>query len=174
LVDKLDGMDEKQDVYIGLGSNIGDRKKNLDLAIYELEKAFSCKAKCSKVFQTEAWGFVTKDLFLNCCVIIQTDFPPEQVLSVTQSIEKKLGRVKKSKNNSYESRVIDLDILYYGELILNSENLIIPHPLIYDRIFVITTIVDVNPAFIDPVKNMCISQLLNTCNDEKSVLLYEQ
>lgn len=166
-------MKEKHEVVIGLGSNIGDRKQNLELAIAEMEKVFECTAKCSRFYQSEAWGFDTNDLFLNCCIIITTHFSPKEVLNETQSIELKLGRVKKSKNNVYESRVIDLDILYFGNLILETETLIIPHPLIYDRAFVVRPLADVRPLYIDPVKRVSILDILAACNDETKVLLYE-
>lgn len=165
-------MKERKEVILSLGSNIGDRAKNLKNAILEIEKVFKCEVKSSSFYQTEAWGFDTNELFLNCCVCFDTNFSPNEVLNLTQTIELKLGRVKKSKNNTYESRVIDLDILYFEDLVLKSKNLTIPHPLLYDRLFVIKPLVEVRPLFVDPVKNRTIEQLLIECNDQNNVILY--
>lgn len=165
-------MKERHEVVIGLGSNIEDRKGYLDAAISELEKVFSSEVISSKIYESEAWGFKSENKFLNCCVILKTDLSPEAVLIETKAIEKRLGRVKKSKNGAYQSRVIDIDILYMEDLILKSQNLTIPHPLLYDRSFVVTPLADVCPSFIDPVKKVSILELLALCNDENEAILY--
>lgn len=173
LADRLFKMREKKELIIGLGSNLGDRKQNLEIAILELEEVFKIKAKISPFYQSESWGFDTNELFLNCCIIISSDLSPKEILKQTQSIELKLGRVKKSKNFNYESRVIDIDILYFGDVVLKSENLTIPHPLIYTRSFVLKPLADVCPRFVDPLNGCSIGQLLAVCNDESKVILYE-
>lgn len=167
-------MKEMEEVVIGLGSNMGDRMTNIKRAISELENRFSTSSKCSPIYESEAWGFDSNDSFLNCCLVLKTKLSPEKVLAETQDVESKLGRVKKSKNNCYESRVIDIDILYYGNHVLNDENLIIPHPLIYDRRFVIEPLAMVCPEWVDPVKKRTVSQLLESCNDKNRVLLYSK
>lgn len=165
-------MKKKHDVVIGLGSNIGDRKEYLELAILEVENFLDSEAICSKIYQSKAWGFQSEDQFLNCCISLKTDLSPEEVLKGTKAIEKILGRVKKSKKNIYQSRVIDLDILYFDDVVLAHENLTIPHPLIYDRMFVIRPLADILPRFIDPVKKVSIMELLAQCNDENEAVLY--
>ncbi|WP_107039691.1 2-amino-4-hydroxy-6-hydroxymethyldihydropteridine diphosphokinase [Brumimicrobium mesophilum] len=160
-------------VVLSIGSNIGDRKNNLREAILELERVFDCNVKSSSIYQTEPWGFDSNNLFLNCCVSFSTNLAPHRVLELTQLIELKLGRVKKSKNNFYESRVIDLDILYYNDLILDTERLKIPHPLIYDRLFVVKPLAELLPVFIDPLKGVTTKHLLMICNVENKVVLYE-
>lgn len=167
-------MKGMQEVVLGLGSNVGKREANLEVAIAELEIKLRNKAKRSPIYESEPWGFESNDSFLNCCLIIKTNLPPEELLRVTQGVEMKLGRVKKSKNNIYESRAIDIDILYYGDLIYKSKDLIIPHPLIYDRCFVVRPLSDICPEWIDPVKGKSILQLLERLNDEKSVILYHK
>lgn len=165
-------MKEQNEVILSLGSNIGDRKENLEQAIAEIEQMFNSHVECSPTYQSEAWGFEANELFLNCCAVFKTDLSPNEVLNLTQSIELKLGRVKKSKNNNYESRLIDLDILYFNSQILKSEKLTIPHPLIYFRMFVVKPLSDIRPLFVDPIKNMTIQQLLIDCNDDNRVILY--
>ena len=103
---------------------------------------------------------------------MRTDLSPGQVLKGTKAIEKKLGRVKKSKKNSYESRIIDIDILYFDDVILRLENLSIPHPLIYDRMFVIKPLADILPGFNDPVKNLSIMELTDLCDDKNEVIFF--
>jgi 2-amino-4-hydroxy-6-hydroxymethyldihydropteridine diphosphokinase len=98
---------------------------------------------------------------------------PIEILNVTQVIEKSLGRVKKSKKNKYQSRVIDIDILYVGALVVQSQNLTIPHPLLYARGFVLVPLVELCPELIDPVKNESITQIFEQCNDENKVILYK-
>ncbi len=166
-------MKEKQEVVIGLGSNMGDRKRFLELAITEMEKVFNSKAIRSPIYESAAWGFQSDYQFLNCCIVLTTDLAPEDVLEETKLIEKKLGRVNKSKNFVYESRVVDLDILYFGDKVLVSNNLTIPHPLMYDRMFVIRPLADICPGLIDPVKKVTILELLSLCNDLNEPLLYE-
>src|SRR5690554_2256136 len=165
-------MKERHEVIIGLGSDIADRSNYLDLAIEELERVFDSKVISSKKYESEAWGFKSENKFLNCCIILQTYLSPEAVLIEIKAIEKRLGRVKKSKNGAYQSRVIDIDILYMDDLILESQNLTIPHPLIYDRSFVLRPLADVCPSFIDPVKKVSVLELLALCNDENEVILY--
>jgi len=172
LVDKSHRMKKKHDVVIGLGSNIGNRLEYLELAISEVEKLLNSKAICSEIYQSKAWGFQSEDKFLNCCISLKTDLSPEEVLKGTKTIEKNLGRVKKSKKNIYQSRVIDIDILYFDDVVLSHENLTIPHPLIQDRMFVVRPLADIIPAFIDPVKKESIMELLVHCNDENEVILY--
>ncbi|PWH85743.1 2-amino-4-hydroxy-6-hydroxymethyldihydropteridine diphosphokinase [Brumimicrobium oceani] len=165
-------MKEKKEVILGLGSNIGNRKEYIEKAISELAKVFKSEVIRSSIFESEAWGFETVNKFLNCCVVIETNLSPEAVLLETKAIEKGLGRVKKSKNGEYQSRVIDIDILYMGGMILESENLSIPHPLIYHRSFVIRPLAEIRPAFVDPVKRATVIDLLKACNDKNDPVLY--
>ncbi|RFC55372.1 2-amino-4-hydroxy-6-hydroxymethyldihydropteridine diphosphokinase [Brumimicrobium aurantiacum] len=161
------------EVILGLGSNLGDKKSNIENAVYAIETAFDCESKSSRLFRSKAWGFNSDSYFLNSCISIKTSLSPFEVLSITKSIEKQIGRVKKSKNNTYESRVIDIDILYYGDKQITHSELTIPHPHISSRAFVITTIKDLNPEFMDPVNNQSIERMLSVCNDKSSVILYE-
>lgn len=167
-------MKKEKLVVLSLGSNIGDRELNLQNAISELELIFETKVEKSPIYQSEAWGFETNNLFLNCCVSLKTNFAPKKVLKLTQSIELKLGRVKKVKNNLYESRIIDLDILYYDDIVLNTDNLKIPHPLLSRRAFVLKPLGDIVPGLIDPVIGRSVKQLLMDCNDQNEVILYNQ
>ena len=166
-------MKEKRKVILSLGSNIPDRKQYLEKAIVELEKVFETQVVRSRIYETAPWGFESEVPFLNCCVSFYSSCIPTDLLFVTKRIEKDLGRVKKSQKNEYQSRVIDIDILYVGELIVRTDELTLPHPQLYDRSFVLTPLIEICPAFVDPVKKQNITAILESCNDKNSVILYE-
>jgi len=167
-------MSKKENVILSLGSNIGNRKKFIEDAIIEIENIFQSEVRKSSFYETEPWGFDAEVSFLNCCISFFSSCNPKEILKATQKIEIELGRVKKSKNSNYQPRVIDIDILYVGQLKVNEEDLTIPHPLIYDRSFVLTPLVELYPHLIDPVKKASVSQLFEQCNDDNKVILYEK
>src|SRR5690554_4018541 len=108
-------MKENRRVVLSLGSNIENRQGFLETAIKELESVFNSKISQSQIYETAPWGFESDVPFLNCCVSFYSSCNPKEVLLATKKIEKDLGRVKKSQINEYESRVIDIDILYVGD-----------------------------------------------------------
>lgn len=123
-------------IYLGLGSNIGNRKRNMRDAIQYLESIVGTLVRQSDLFETEPWGFDSPNLFINMCVCMETPLSPRQLLEATQSIEKKMGRTSKSEAGEYADRIIDIDILIYDDLVINDGDLIIPHPLMHERDFV--------------------------------------
>lgn len=123
-------------IYLGLGSNIGNRKRNMRDAIQYLESIVGTLVRQSDLFETEPWGFDSPNLFINMCVCMETPLSPRQLLEATQSIEKKMGRTSKSKAGEYADRIIDIDILIYDDLEINDGDLIIPHSLMHERDFV--------------------------------------
>jgi 2-amino-4-hydroxy-6-hydroxymethyldihydropteridine diphosphokinase len=121
--------------YIGIGSNLGDRKKYIERAIEELKKSGRIDVKrVSSVYETEPMGDVAQGKFLNGVIEADTDFSPHELLSELNSIENGLGRKRIAKNGP---RTIDLDILYYGSQAINEKDLVIPHPKIEEREFVL-------------------------------------
>lgn len=162
------------DVVLSLGSNLGNREENIDFAVQQLENYFNTEVSSSSIYETQPWGFETENLFLNSCVVFKTSESPETILKVLKEIEIEMGRVKKSQKNEYFSRVIDLDILYVGNQIINTSELVVPHPLLYERSFVLVPLLELLPNFIDPVKKQKISVLKSYLNDHKDVILYRQ
>lgn len=146
-----------------LGSNLGVKKTNLQKAIKELNTMVDKVVKQSKVYATDAWGNTEQEPFLNICVVIETSKTPEEVLMRTLMVEKKLGRVRTAKQ--YEPRIIDIDILFYDDLINNSHQLTIPHEHIADRRFTLTPLAELMPDFIHPVHKKTILDLWNECTD---------
>lgn len=123
-------------IYLGLGSNIGNRKRNMRDAIQYLESIVGTLVRQSDLFETEPWGFDSPNLFINMCVCMETPLSPRQLLEATQSIEKQMGRTSKSEAGEYADRIIDIDILIYDDLKISDGDLIIPHPLMHERDFV--------------------------------------
>lgn len=125
-------------VYLGLGSNIGNRKRNMREAVEYMESMVGTVTRQSALYETEPWGFESPNLFINMCVCVETPLAPRQLLEATQEIEKRMGRVGKSVNHEYQDRIIDIDILLYDDMTVDEPDLKIPHPLMKEREFVMT------------------------------------
>ncbi|XWV21240.1 MAG: 2-amino-4-hydroxy-6-hydroxymethyldihydropteridine diphosphokinase [Prevotella sp.] len=125
-------------VYLGLGSNIGNRKRNMREAVEYMESMVGTVTRQSALYETEPWGFESPNLFINMCVCVETPLAPRQLLEATQEIEKHMGRVGKSVNHEYQDRIIDIDILLYDDMTVDEPDLKIPHPLMKERDFVMT------------------------------------
>ncbi len=122
--------------YLSLGTNLGDRQTNLLRAIELISNMAGPVIKQSSTIETDPVGFVSAHRFLNVCIAIETKLTPQELLLATQKIEKKLGREKKSRLQQYQDRLIDIDILLYGNIVVDEEHLQIPHPRMHDREFV--------------------------------------
>ena len=123
-------------VYLGLGSNIGDRRQCIADAIRLISERVGAVLRQSTLIETEPWGFQSKHKFLNGVILCETDRSPREVLALTQQIERDLGRKKKSHSTRYHDRPIDIDILLYDDLTVDEPDLRIPHPLMHERDFV--------------------------------------
>ena len=130
-------------VYLGLGSNIGARHEMIEKAIKLIAEQIGDVVLQSALYETEPWGFNSKNLFINGAIACQTALSPLEVLQKTQEIEKQLGRTHKTKNGEYEDRVIDIDILLYDDLHLTHSQVVIPHPHIANRPFVYQPLCDI-------------------------------
>ncbi len=154
-------------VYLSLGSNKKNRKKYLQEALIKLSKLGILTA-ISNIYETEPWGFYSPNNFYNLIVKMQTNLPPFKLLSEIKYIEQLLGR-DISYSEVYRSREIDIDIIFYDNLILNSEKLIIPHKYAHKRKFVLLPMAEINPLKIHPVLNKTISDLIKECPDKSFV-----
>ena len=130
-------------VYLGLGTNLGDKQKNLNDAIRMLENLVGEVEKVSSVIETEPEGFKSDNMFLNAVVKVRTALSPFEILDITQYVEKSLGRKEKSSNGIYHDRVIDIDILLYDDINISTPRLVIPHPRMTQREFVMTPLTEI-------------------------------
>ena len=132
-------------LYLSLGTNLGDRPKNLSSALKLIGKKVGTVVSISDVMETDPWGFDSSNRFLNMVAKVETNLQPFDVLHATQEIERKLGRTKKTVNREYHDRLIDIDILLYDNLAMNTPELTIPHPLMYQREFVMKPLAQIAP-----------------------------
>ena len=123
-------------IYLSLGTNLGSREYNLERALHLLQEQVGALLRRSSVHETTPWGFESSHMFLNLCVCMATSLSPLQLLATTKQIERQLGRTQKSAHGHYADRLIDIDILLYDDAHVNESDLIIPHPHMYERDFV--------------------------------------
>ena len=125
-------------VYLSLGPNLGDKRKNIAEAIKNIGELVGDVVRQSALYETEPWGFRSDNRFVNAAVCVDTQLSPRRLLEVTQRIEREMGRTLKSDGGEYHDRIIDIDILLYGDLHIDEPDLKIPHPLMHERDFVMT------------------------------------
>lgn len=137
-------------VFLGLGSNLGNKEENINITIKKIEEQVGSVLACSSFFYSKPQGFVSENDFVNAVVCCQTNLTPRQVLLITQNIEKQLGRTKKSGADLfYSDRNIDIDILLFDDLYINEPDLTIPHPRMQERDFVMIPLKQICPNLFD-------------------------
>jgi len=156
-------------VYLLLGSNRGNKTALLEKAVERLASISLKPVFSSSFFESEPWGFNAEEWFLNMAVLIETNLSPEDLMSQILNIEKELGRVRGSLKEGYESREIDIDILLYDNLVIDSEFLSIPHPRMHLRKFVLEPLMEIAPNIEHPVFCNTIKELYNICPDNSIV-----
>lgn len=152
------------EAYIALGSNVGDREENIKNAL-EILKEKSRILRISSLYETKPMYLENQNWFLNCTVKIDSELTPKQLLEFLKVTEKKMGRKESERNGP---RIIDLDILFYGDKIVNEGNLQIPHPSIQERAFVLVPLSEIEPNFTHPVYHKTVRKLLSELNFDKS------
>ena len=154
-----------------LGTNLGDREHHLETARKHLSRKIGRIQKVSSIYETESWGNPDQPDYLNQIICMETKFEPGELLHLVLSVEKKMGRVRSEEK--YASRIIDIDILFYNDLIWSTSQLVIPHPKIYERRFVLQPMAEVCPEFIHPSAGKNMKQLLTECEDSSRVVLFK-
>ena len=166
-------MDGVEKVVLLLGSNIEPREKFLEKALLLLQQEFGGTIAASSIYESDPWGFDAEVSFLNQVLIFETMKTPETVLDVCLDIEMNLGR-ERTEGMGYASRTVDVDILYFGDKIINSEKLIIPHPRLHIRRFTLLPMVELFPDMVHPVLKKSQKELLNECSDNSKVIIYKE
>jgi len=157
-------------VYLSLGSNIGDKLNNIETSVKFIIDEIGDVLAISKMYRTSAWGFKSENYFLNNVIKLETKLNPQDLLLKIQSIEKELGRERLT--SGYSDRTIDIDILFYEDEIIEEENLIIPHPLLQDRNFVIYPLNDIASDYFHPIHKKTVSELFTDCTDTSCCELF--
>ena len=153
--------------YLSLGSNQGRKLNNLQEAIYEIAESIGAIHKISSVYKTDSWGFKGDD-FYNICIAVSTYLPPEELLRNILNIETKLGR-KREQNNKYTNRKIDIDILLFDDEIVFSKNIIIPHPRMLERKFVLVPLAEIAGNTLHPIEKKTLTICLNNTIDTSQI-----
>lgn len=157
-------MELQHQVILSLGSNQGNRLKNIELCLELIHQEIGTIIKVSKLYETPAWGFES-EAFYNCALVLHTSYSAQKILELVLQVEKKLGRIR-NENAGYQSRIIDIDLIAFDDEILDLDHLQIPHPLMQNRKFVLLPFHDLNVDWIHPVLKKTISELIQITPDD--------
>jgi len=152
-------------VYLCLGSNLGQREEYFRRVMEEIEERIGPIVARSALYETEAWGYESGNKFLNACIAIKTELYPMDCLRYIKESESRLGRFRSTENN-YTDRVIDVDILFYDNLVIDEPGLVIPHPRMHDRSFVLVPLSEIAPDLVHPVLKKSIITLLDELSSQ--------
>jgi 2-amino-4-hydroxy-6-hydroxymethyldihydropteridine diphosphokinase len=155
-------------VYLGLGSNLGNRKSNLEESIRQIRN-FAAIKKSSSTFETEPWGLMDQPKFLNKVILVESTLGPNELLYHLKKIEQQMGR---NESVRFGPRLIDVDILFYDDYKMNTPELTIPHPHLIKRAFVLVPLEEIAPNLVHPLYHKTIKELLQDV-DQNSVLLFK-
>lgn len=156
-------------LYLLLGANLGDRLQSFLLAQNLILSRVGSIRNASLVYETAPWGVQDQPSFLNQVLMIETRLEPKEVLTAILNIEQELGR---TRHERWSARTLDLDILYFNDLILKTESLTIPHPRLHERLFTLTPLAEIAPDFLHPVFQKTNQELLSACADDGAVTVF--
>ena len=149
-------------LYLSIGSNLGDKRNFLLQAIALIRERVGRVVCMSRFYETEPWGYTSTNTYLNAALEVETSLSALEVLAITQDIERELGRQRKSMNREYFDRSIDIDLLLMDDIIVRSEALNLPHPLMHERLFVMEPMVEIAPTVMHPVLQKTICEIFNS------------
>ncbi|MBT8220613.1 MAG: 2-amino-4-hydroxy-6-hydroxymethyldihydropteridine diphosphokinase [Bacteroidia bacterium] len=155
-------------LYLSTGSNIGNRKDNLARAYQLIQDRIGTVIRQSSLYETEAWGIQNQRVFFNQILYIHTKLSVEEVLECMKDIESEMGRIREDK---WKERIIDIDILFYDDLIYESPDLTVPHPHLHNRNFILVPFLEIAPEYVHPKLNQSMRELYFACSDPLKVYL---
>jgi 2-amino-4-hydroxy-6-hydroxymethyldihydropteridine diphosphokinase len=153
-------------LFLSLGGNLGNTREIFEGAYPLIEKKIGKISVYSSIYQTQAWGPIPQDDFLNQVLLVSTTLNPQACLTEMLAIEKEFGRERKEH---WGPRTLDLDLLYYGDMIIVEADLVIPHPRIAERKFILTPLAEIAPRYVDPVSGLTANAMLLACEDTSEV-----
>jgi len=164
-------MKEKTEImnqtFLLLGGNLGERFTLIEKAKNLLKEKLGKVVRVSSFYETEPWGFEANKNFLNQVILVETAHLPEEVLNICLSVENELGRERTS--DSYSSRTMDIDILFFNNEVIKTKKLIIPHPRLHERRFTLEPLTEIAPDYVHPVLKKTVQEILQQCNDDSEV-----
>ncbi|WP_414703297.1 2-amino-4-hydroxy-6-hydroxymethyldihydropteridine diphosphokinase [Proteiniphilum sp. UBA5510] len=155
-------------IILALGSNLGDKRQNIALALGKIEERIGRITSLSALYDTIPAGFFSKQNFINCVCEVDTYLNVYDIFASTQEIEKEMGRTIKSREGKYTDRIIDIDLIMAGDLIIHTPDLTIPHPLFHTRDFVLTPLCEITPDKVHPILGKTIRQLKEELDQKRN------
>ena len=157
------------EAYLGFGSNLGDREENIRRAVERLSESV-CGIQTSSLYETEPWGYLDQPKFLNMVCKCLTRLEPVELLSVCKGLEALAGREPSFK---YGPRVLDVDILAYGDVVVKTDSLVVPHDMLHERAFVLAPLAEIAPQWRHPILNKTAAELLEQVNGAEGMRLWK-
>jgi len=163
----MHNLSVNQNVFLLLGSNLGERLQILQSAAGLIEERVGAIQSSSSIYETAPWGVLDQPVFLNQILSVQTALMPKEVLRIILDIEHELGRIRYER---WGARVIDIDMLYFNDLVLDSARLTLPHPRLHERMFTLIPLNEIAPGFVHPLLFKTTKELLAECADSGTVV----
>lgn len=150
-------------IYLSLGSNLGRREQHIEKALVHIQNRIGTLENVSRIYESEPWGYSSDKLFYNCCAAFRCSLDPLELMQLLLNIERQMGRHRAGKG--YSDRIIDIDLLFYGDSCISQPGLTVPHPSMADRKFVLAPLAEIAAELVHPVSGKSIRKMLEECGD---------